>query len=426
MILKRATYLGSDHRLHTQDIRVSGSVISQIQETLEPHEAERIIDCASFIIIPALADCHVHTPDTLLRGAHHDMPLSSWGDDSAQGQLQKKLYDYLDDSVGKDEFKTLVLYSYIQYLRQGVGFIVETGQADNSSSILQECAQQIGLKALVDYYDEDSSQTPATATVSQGIHLPEEEDLTSELLETVRQRCTTDHPYLMTHCLETSWRRSQVQEKFGMSTIELLAKTHMLDNRSILFHCVEASEQDIALLSKHHANVVHCPISNIRSGAGNMNLCAMLQQGINITLGTDYLSHDIWETMRTTYGELKQGMRPHLYDARTVITMATRNATHIASETSYQGTIEEGSGADLLFLNAHHAISPIIDTPDFSNAVHNLLIYARPDMITHVMVNGKWVIRHKVFVTVDEQEILRQYAEIVNKLFPELDIPNLP
>ncbi|MBI9095094.1 MAG: amidohydrolase family protein [Sphaerochaeta sp.] len=419
MILKSATYVGADHRMHTQDIRVSGSVISQIQETLDPEEKERIIDCASFIIIPALADCHVHTPDTLLRGTHRDMPLASWGDGSKQGQLQQMLYAYLDEAVGKEEFKTLVLYSYMQYLRQGVGFIVETGQADNSSSILQECAQLIGLKALVDYYDEDSSQTPATATVSQGIHLPEEENLTSELLEEVRQRCVNDHPYLMTHCLETSWRRTQVQEKFGMSTVELLAKKHILDSKAILFHCVEASEQDIGLLAKHQANVVHCPVSNTRSGAGGMNLCAMLDQGINITLGTDYLSHDMWETMRTTYGELKQGMKPHLYDACTVLSMATRNASPFASETSYQGTIEEGSGADLLFLNAHHAISPIIDNPDFSNATHNLLIYARPEMITHVMVNGKWVIRNKVFVTVDEQEILKAYAEVVTKLFAE-------
>lgn len=423
MILKSATYLGADYRLHTQDIRVSGSVISQIQDSLEPEEKERIIDCCSFIIVPALADCHVHTPDTLLRGVHRDMSLASWGDESNQGQLQKKLYDYLDGSVGTEEFKTLVLYSYMQYLRNGVGFIVETGQADNSSSILGECALQIGLKALVDYYDEDRTKSPTAATISHGIHLPEEEDLTPDLLEAVRETYAAEHPYLMTHCLETSWRRSQVLEKFGMSTIELLAKHHMLDKRSILFHCVEASEQDIVLLAKHHANVVHCPVSNIRSGAGSMNLCAMLQQDIAITLGTDYLSHDIWETMRTAYGELKQGMRPHLYDARTVLSMATRNAAPIASETSYQGTIEEGSGADLLFLNAHHAISPIIDTADFSNAAHNLLIYARPEMITHVMVNGKWVIRNKEFVTIDEAEVLKGYAEIVNKLFPESDNP---
>jgi hypothetical protein len=71
-----------------------------------------------------------------------------------------------------------------------------------------------------------------------------------------------------------------------------------------------------------------------------------------------------------------------------------------------------------LFLNAHHAISPIIDSDDFSNVSHNLLIHARPEMITHVMVNGKWVIRHKVFVTIDEQEVLKNYADVVNRLFP--------
>ncbi|MDT4763066.1 amidohydrolase family protein [Sphaerochaeta sp. PS] len=421
MILKNATYLGPDHRLYTQDIRVSGSVISQIQETLEPEDKERIIDCSSFIVAPALADCHVHTPDTLLRGLFRDMPLASWYDDSAQGRLQQKLIKYIDNAVGKPEFKTLVLYAYMQHIRQGIAFIVETGQADNSSAILQECAQQIGLKALVDFYEEYPTNPAPTATISHGIHLPEEEDLTPEILEEVRQLCLQERPFLMTHCLETSWRRAQIEKKFGMSTIELLAKKHMLNKKSILFHCIEASEEDIKLLAQYKANVVHCPISNTHSGAGNMNIGSMLQQQINITLGTDYLSHDFWETMRATYGELKQGMKPNLYDARTVVDMATRNAEVFAGETGYQGTIEVGSGADLLFLNAYDAVSPLIDTLDFSNATHNLLTFARAEMITHVMIGGKWVLRNKLFVTIDEQEILNSYAELVNRLFPQAE-----
>ena len=419
MILKHASFLGADHQLHQQDIRVSASLINQISDSIEEEHNESVFDCSGYIILPTFADCHVHTPDTLLRGLFCDMEMASWCNDTVQGKLQQKIYDYLDNNVASEDFKTLVLYAYMQYIKNGVGFIVETGQADNSSAILQECAQQIGLKALVDYYEDYPPKIPPSSTIAQGIHLHEEEELNKELLEEAKQLFAIDNPFLMTHCLETTWRRAEVEKKFGMSTIELLAKAHLLSEKSVLFHCIETSEQDINLLGEHHANVVHCPLSNSRAGEGSMNLCAMLKQNINITLGTDYLCHDIWDVMRATYGELKQGMRPELYGSSTVLDMASRNAAVFSSGTGYQGTIEEGSGADLLFLKAGLELSPLVNLPGFSNVDHNLLMYGRPHMIEHVMINGKWIMQDRKFMTIDEQKILASYAEVVRNLFVE-------
>jgi hypothetical protein len=53
------------------------------------------------------------------------------------------LFEYLDNSVGTPAFETLVLYAYLQYVKSGVGFIVETGQADESSGILEACAEKL-------------------------------------------------------------------------------------------------------------------------------------------------------------------------------------------------------------------------------------------------------------------------------------------
>ncbi len=405
--------------VHTGDIKISSSIIGEIADNLASQGDEEMYDCSSYIIIPSLSDCHVHTPDTLGRGLDRDLSLKQWCNDTVQGKLQKFIFDYLDNNVHTPAFRTLVLYSYIQYVRNGVSFIVETGEADESSPILQECAQQIGIKGIVDYYEQYPTDVAETELICQGIHLPEEEELDQEGLLETRNHYEIDHPYLMTHCLETSWRRADIEKKFGLSTIELLAREHMLGKETILFHCVETTGQDIALLAKHQANVVHCPLSNLRSGAGSMNLCAMLQQGINVVLGTDFATHDIWDVMRATYGELKQSLRQNQYSADTVFDMATKHATVFSQKVGYSGQIEEGSSADLVFIRITDAISPLVSLPDFSNVLHNLVLYTRKDMIKSVMSNGKWILKDNQFMTVDEEQVLKDYSLIVAQLFQD-------
>ncbi len=224
MILKHTRFLGPDFSLHYQDIRIQNNVITDMQPSLQAEHEEEIVDCSGYLIYPTLADCHVHTPDTLLRGLFSDMSLHNWGNETEQGRLQTYLFEYLDNSVGTPAFETLVLYAYLQYVKSGVGFIVETGQADESSGILEACAEKIGIKALVDWYDETPNHELTCKHLQRGTHLPEEEDLDEKgLLEAIHRVEKTSWP-LMTHCLETRFRREEVLRKFGISTVELLEK----------------------------------------------------------------------------------------------------------------------------------------------------------------------------------------------------------
>lgn len=417
MILRNARYLGPDFNLHAADLRLEGSRIVAIQKQLQPGEGEQIIDCSNHILYPALADCHVHTPDTLFRGLFCDLSLHDWCGESEQGRLQQKLFEYVDASVPTEAFRTLVLYAYLQYLKSGVAFIVETGQADDSCAVLESCANEIGIKALVDWYDKMPATPPEGNTISRGIHLPEEEDIKQSSLQHTIDLAKENPRYLMTHCLETKFRRAEILRKFGCSTVDLLEKYHLLDERTILFHCIETSGEDVSKLAKSKATLVHCPISNQISGAAPMELEALLQQGARITVGTDYLSHDIWDTLRTTYAELKQTKDPGKHSARTVWEMATTNASSIASSVHYSGAIEVGSSADLLFIKDCMELTPLIHLPTFSNVAFNTLMFTRPSMIEHMMVSGRWVIRDGICTTLNEIQLKEAYKTILKDVF---------
>ena len=99
MLLQNARYINEFNRLSFGDIRIEHGVISRIASCLPPSLHEEIFSCDGLILIPALADCHIHTPDTLMRGLFKDMPLRDWCGDSEQGMLQSKVFDYLDTNV---------------------------------------------------------------------------------------------------------------------------------------------------------------------------------------------------------------------------------------------------------------------------------------------------------------------------------------
>lgn len=418
MLLTNTRYLTSDFELQSADIRIEQTLITEIEQTLEPNAGEEVVDCTDFLLFPALSDCHVHTPDTLFRGLFCDMPLHNWCNDSVQGKLQQQLFEYVDNAVDTPDFPILTLYAYLQYLKAGVACIVETGQADNSSQALEDCAQKIGIKALVDWYDDSPLQDITSPLFARGTHLPEEEDLQEATLQDTIKRVSTTNWPLMTHCLETGFRKEESLRKFGCSTVELLEKHSLLNEKTILFHCIETSEYDRQLLSDSKALLVHCPISNRLSGANAMALTNLLDKKARIALGTDFLTHDMWEVMRATYAELKQSKEADAYDAKTVWKLATTSPC----PELYSGRIEIGHRADLLFVKHSLGLSPLVQTKGFSNIAYNTLIHTRADLIDSVMVDGTFVIRAGTCTTVDEEALQTSYQAILQRVYENLTV----
>ncbi|MHC1692285.1 MAG: amidohydrolase family protein [Sphaerochaetaceae bacterium] len=423
MLLKNARFIDSDQHLATADIRIEGKTISRIAAGLSVAEHEEAIDCRPYIILPGFADSHTHNPDTLLRGLFRDSPMEFWCGNTAQGRLQQEAFGFLDALAPSEDFKTLCLYAYLQYLRQGVVFLVETGQADDSAAILKTCIEEIGLKALVDFYDEPIPVDNGCTRICTGTHLPEEEELDQDLLDGVVARQAGNPTFLMTHCLETAWRKNLVSHRFGQSTVELMKSAGLLDSQSILFHCVQVADRDIDLIKEAGANVVHCPVSNQWSGAGDMPLGKMLEKGINVLLGTDFLQHDYWETLRTAYYGLKRSPSAGNFTLADIFNMATRNAGAIAGQTDYAGRIAEGLAADLCFVEWRSCLEPLIENCAFSNSLHNIIFYTEQDMVRHVMIDGRWVMRDRHATQCDESDIEAKYAMIQKRLFSVCERP---
>lgn len=101
------------------------------------------------------------------------------------------------------------------------------------------------------------------------------------------------------HLAETREEFENCQKKFNATPVEYLEKLGLLDEKTVLAHCVWLTDKDVDILAKRKSKVVHCPLSNLKLGSGIAPIHKMINKGVTVALGTDGPASsnrlDIWE-----------------------------------------------------------------------------------------------------------------------------------
>jgi 5-methylthioadenosine/S-adenosylhomocysteine deaminase len=90
--------------------------------------------------------------------------------------------------------------------------------------------------------------------------------------------------------IHTSETKKEVDDsilKNNLTPIEYLESLNVLDEKTVLIHCVHLSDNDISIIAKYNCSVVHCPTSNLKLGSGIAPISKLIKAGINVALGTD-------------------------------------------------------------------------------------------------------------------------------------------
>ena len=207
-----------------------------------------------------------------------------------------------------------------------------------------------------------------------------------------------------------------VFSKYGKSSVALYEERGLLDDKTILFHGVHLNEEDIKMIAKEGSSMVHCPVSNLWSGAGSIApVGIILENGVNVCLGTDFANTNLWETMKIAYFLLKLNHPVHRFSTEDVLKMASENGAN-AYKLNDLGSIQENYKADLVFIKKDKFV-PNVDSEQFSTVAHNLLMETKEDSVQHVMIDGKWVMFDRQLVSVDEDEINAKYIALMDRIY---------
>ncbi|MEL7642513.1 MAG: amidohydrolase family protein, partial [bacterium] len=226
---------------------------------------------------------------------------------------------------------------------------------------------------------------------------------------------------LHTHIAETALEQENSRKDLGMPVVPYMKKQTIFEAKVLAAHCVHVDEGEMRTMLHAGAGVAHNPSSNLKLASGIAPVRRMLEVGLNVGIGTDGPASnndlDMFEEIRLAALISKVATNdPTTLPAPLVLLMATRmgaNAMHIGDIT---GSLEPWKRADLIVVDTN----PVHNAPRFErdpNGVYAQLVYAaKATDVTDVMINGKFVLRSKELLTLDEQELLKQGQEYARKI----------
>ncbi len=413
-------------------VAVSGDSIVGVgpeDEIKKEYSAKETIDCNGKVLMPGLINAHTHAPMTLLRGLADDLRLDVW--------LMGYMMPVEREFVSPEFVRLGTLLACAEQIRSGITtfndmyyFEEDVAKAAAEAGMRAVCGQTIMKFPAPDAASYEDSLAMAREFIQRwkdhplivpavAPHAPY--TCTAEILRATAELAKEFDVPLHTHLAETAFEVDNMRNENGMPVVPYVKKQGLLDAKLIAAHCVHVDVGEIRSLQHAGAGISHNPSSNLKLASGFAPVMKMLETGLNVGIGTDGPASnndlDMFEEVRLAAFVAKAVTNdPTSLPAPRALLMATRlgaQALHIGHLT---GSIETGKRADLILVD----ISPIHNSPSFKRSPDNAyaqVVYASKSTdVSDLMVNGKWLMRDHRLLTLKEDELLAQAAQIAKKI----------
>ncbi len=204
-------------------------------------------------------------------------------------------------------------------------------------------------------------------------------------------------------------------QKYGLRVVDRLERAGILGPRSIVAHIVHTDTWEQSILRDSGTWISHQPRSNMNNAVGAAPLDTLLRGNANVVLGNDGFSNNMWAEWKAAYLLHKVVHRdPRRAPGDGIARMATQNNARLA-EVFFPGkrigTLEVGAVADLILVD-YHPFTPVTS----GNLPWHIIFGFESSMVTSTMVNGRWLMRDRQLLTLDERAI----AEAARELAPRV------
>ncbi|MCE2489773.1 MAG: amidohydrolase [Anaerolineae bacterium] len=396
---------------------------------LESCEAEEVLDCSDQYILPGLVNAHTHVPMTLLRGLADDLRLDVW----LMGYVMPTEREFVNP-----EFCRLgTRLACVEQIRSGITTFPDMYYFEE---VIADVTADAGMRAVlgqtvlrfptpdaesyevslararrfIEAWQGHERITPAVAP-----HAPYSS--TRELLEQCTELALEFDAPLLIHIAETRQELEDSLKQHGRRVVDQVADAGLLQAKVLAAHCVHIDPAEMRKLKVHDCGIAHCPTSNLKLASGIAPVSAMLETGIAVGIGTDGPASNndlaMLEEVRLAAILAKTAANdPTTLPARQALLMATRQGAEALFLGERTGSLEPGKLADLIVMDARRAHN----MPHFQrseDAIYSQIVYAAKSTdVAHVMCHGRWLMRDRQLLTLDEAELLEQAQALASRV----------
>lgn len=402
------------------------------------------IDGADRAVLPGFANIHTHLSLTLARGIYEDLspphrppfcgglspiPLPSLSAEENAVMVQLGALEairsgttaLLEDGAGIADYARPLADTGLRLLlaerawdRAGAG-IGDPGPFELSERLAEDGLERIARLHAAWHGAADGRVAVGVAAWAPDMCSP---GLLRRLRELQRQlgcRCTI-------HLNQIWGEVAAVRAQRGMLPTEYLAAEGFLDDRLICAHCRCMAPAEEQLLGRARTAVAFNAAIAARRGL-SPRIAELEAAGCTIGMGTDNMAEDMVEVMRT--GLFMERVRRE--DGREP---TPEQALRWATRQGYRaigmpdgGWLAPGTLADLIVVRTDRA-----HLVPRSRIVSSFVHQGQAADVEGVMVDGRWIMRGGVVLTMDEARIVREADRIAHRAWARLFAgrPDLP
>ncbi len=394
-------------------------------------DAERI-DAHGQWIMPGNICAHTHFYGAFARGmAIPGPPPKDFP------EILERLWWPLDQALDEESVRYSTLVCLVDAIKHGTTTLIDhhasPNALDGSLDLIADAVDEAGLRAVLCYEVTDRyGPRSAQASIAEnlrflkaakdrpniaatfGLHasLTLSEETLAACVEAVKGLGTGFHIHVAEHEAD----EYDSLNKSGKRVVDRLFDAGILGEKSIVVHGVHVDMREKELLRDTDTWVTHQPRSNMNNAVGVSDMDGMLRAGIQLCLGNDGFSNNMWAEWKCAYLLHKIWHRdPRRANGMDIAQMAIYNNAALASlffPDTPLGLLVPGTAADLILVD-YHPTTPLTA----GNLPWHIIFGFEASMVTGTIVAGRVLMRDRELLTLDEAAITARSRELASQVW---------
>jgi len=424
MLIKNATLLSlAGPAVERADLRIESGRVAAKAKRLTAKSGEKALDLSGRFVMPGMVCGHTHLYSAVARGmpAPRKTPRNFY-------EILKYVWWTLDRALDEEAVYYSTLAGVLDAARCGTTTLIDHHASPNfirgSLGVMAEAFAEVGLRGVLCYETTDRNgmrganlglQENAVWVAKNrgpmfgglvGAHASFTlSDASLRLCAGLAQSLKTG---VHIHVAEDPCDQADCTKKYRMRLIDRLARTGVLGPKTILGHGTHLDKASVDVAQRAGCWFAHNTRSNMNNAVGYAPVHLM---GKRVALGTDGIGADMFEEVKFAWFKARDGRNGlGIGDVAGFLTGAQNLASALLGVRL--GKLEVGGAADLMVLDY-----PTPTAVTSKNLFGHLIFGMSSQFVTDVMVNGRWVVRNRRVVGVDEEKVRAEAQRVARKVW---------
>ncbi len=411
-------------------VAVEGNSIAGFGSTgdmKQKYPGAEFVDAERRVVMPGLINAHTHIYSSFARGL--SLPQARPNRDFLD--ILENLWWRVDKVLNIEDSRYSAYATGLESIRNGVTTIFDhhasQRHVQGSLFAIADALKDIGLRASLCYEVSDrDGEATAEAGIRENVDFidhaaKQNSDMirgmfglhaSFTLSEKTLEKCVVAmggrNAGFHVHSAEGVGDLYDSLKKYGKRVLERLRDAGILGRKTLSIHNIHINAAEMDILAATDTPAVHNPESNMGNAVGCAAALHMLEKGILLGLGTDAYTQDMFESLKVANLIHKHHQCNPSIGFMESLGMLFANNTAICGRFFPRplGVIAAGACADIILAD-YTPHTPL----EAGTAAGHIMFGLAGRAVDSVMIDGRFVMRGRAILTVDEQAVLARSRE---------------